>query len=140
MLPLLVSAIIASASVGANGPSGVESVPLVKLVISPEKYASKSISTSGIAREYDQGNWVLYLDCESARSEVTLNGVSFRPDSKAMSLDRLSMRYVMVHGKFQGRAGLSRLFSGSFAEVTGLTIYPLLRKTVDEPDVEPCTK
>lgn len=132
MIGLLVSLLFAG-SRAATDARGVEPVPLVRLLSAPADYKGKTISTSGIARRRDDGNWALFLDCESARMDVVLNSVRFYAPSgdAAAFAKRLDFKYAMVSGTYLGATARTGSYAGVFDEGVEATPYPLLSELDD---------
>lgn len=132
MMTSLLHVLLVGASAAADPGGGAEPVALVRLLVAPQQYREKRLSTSGIARRREDGIWALYLDCESARMEVLMNSVAFHPKEGAAADGRaVEMKYVMVSGLFLGATARHGSYSGVFGGVSEVTPYPLLRE-VDE--------
>lgn len=114
-----------------------EPVPLIRLIANPEKLNGQAVSTSGVAREFGDGKWVLYTDCDSAAAQILANGLGFLDPDKSKNSSKktdLEMKFVMVLGVFRTNPSTPKGVSGHL-EQESVVVYPLLRDSPSEKDM-----
>lgn len=102
-----------------------ESVSIINLISTPEKYEGKKIRVVGIAKIEFEGN-AIYLSKQDLENAYYKNGLWLTLNSEEMSkFKKFSGKSVLVEGIFRSKKkGHLGLWSGSLNEISRVEEYP----------------
>ncbi len=101
------------------------SVSIVQLIATPDRYDGKVIQVMGFLRLAFEGN-VIYLHEDDYKHGIGKNGLWIERNAKIdEKSDKLNMHYVVIEGTFhagdQGHLGLN---AGAISNITFATVCP----------------
>jgi len=101
------------------------SVSIVQLIATPEKYDGEVVQVEGFLRLEFEGN-VIYLHEDDYKHGISKNGLWIERNAKIdEKAEQLNMHYVVIEGTFhatnQGHLGLN---AGAISDITFATICP----------------
>jgi len=102
-----------------------DSVSIVQLIATPEKYDGKVVQVMGFLRLEFEGN-AIYLHEDDYRHAILKNGLMVVTNPKIdMEADKLNLHYVLLEGTFHahnhGNYGLN---SGTITNITFANVSP----------------
>lgn len=108
----------------------VEDVPLVRLVVIPEKYQGKKVWVIGFVNLEFEGN-AIYPHKEDFEASLLGNGIWLDVPTRLNQQERgaRSGHYCLIEGTFDAKSkGHMGLFSGTLKNITRFEVWALSRK------------
>jgi hypothetical protein len=110
-------------------PPGAESVSILQLIATPEKYDGKEVLVVGFLQLQHEGT-ILYLHEDDWKHHINKNGlwIMYKVGINAKP-EALNMKYVIVKGTFDANnKGHMSLESGAITNVTLIDTWPDIGK------------
>jgi hypothetical protein len=99
-------------------------VSIVQLIATPEKYDGKVVQVMGFLRLEFEGD-AIYLHEDDYKHAILKNGLTVVRNVKINEMaDRLDLHYVVLEGTFDVRSGNMGLNSGTITNITFVGICP----------------